>query len=167
VPRRDDEDDEDEDSRALPAAPRSYTHKACGEATVVNGRELLALCDPFSATVGTYCVACETHFPLKEFVWDDTRERISAARARHGAMAPGWARALLRPSGCLGFVLLLAPAAAGPGYAVGRALGAPGWVFPVLAALGGAVAAVLILAVVVSPAVMRQYYGVSDWRELR
>ncbi len=159
--------DDDEDERGVPSAPRGYTHRACGESTSLSGTYLLALCNPFSATVGTFCAECDDHFPLKEFTWDDTGERLSAARRRHAALAPAWVRGLLRPAGCLSFVVLCGLAAAGPGYAVGRLLGAPPWVFPVVAGLGGAAVSLFVLGGVLAPAITRRYYGLDDWRELR
>jgi hypothetical protein len=159
-------DEDDEDDRGVPSAPRGYTHRACGESTSLSGMHLLQLCDPFSATVGTYCGDCDDHFPLKEFTWDDTGERISTARKRHRAMGPAWFRVLHGRAGCAGFLLLCAVAAAGPGYAVGRLLKAPGWVFPLVAAPVGLVAGLMTLGFA-SHGVMRRYYDIDDWRELR
>ena len=48
---------------------RVYIHTRCGTATGVSENDFVALADPFSVVSGTFCVGCETHFPLDQFTW--------------------------------------------------------------------------------------------------
>ncbi len=145
--------------------PRSYTHKRCGESTALSGVYLLALCDPFSATVGTYCSDCEDHFPLKQFTWDDTGEGISSTRRRHAAESSFWVRFLM---GSFWIIFPLSGAALGfgAGFAFGRVVGAFSWPLGIAGGLAGVVAGVLVLGALI-PVLLKNSFGVSDWRELR
>lgn len=55
---------------------RSYVHTPCGVRTVM----ALDLAETYARDPdfynGTFCVGCRTHFPLEEFVWDGTNERL-------------------------------------------------------------------------------------------
>ncbi len=144
---------------------RSYTHKRCGEPTALTGVYLLALCDPFSATVGTYCSGCHEHFPLKQFTWDDTGERISAARRRHAAEASTWTRFLLG-GGWLALLALGAALGFGAGFGFGRLVGGFSWPLGLVGGLFGLFAGLLTLGALI-PVLLRGSFGVSDWRELR
>src|SRR5262249_50404643 len=73
---------------------RLYVHVACGTPTPASGRALEDLSDPFAEVRAAYCAACGGHPPLGEFVWADTGEALSAARARWAARTPAWARFL-------------------------------------------------------------------------
>ena len=57
---------------------RTYLHKPCGTTTTM-GQALAETYarDPtfYSAT---FCVACSTHFPLDQFIWDGTDERVGS-----------------------------------------------------------------------------------------
>jgi hypothetical protein len=50
---------------------RSYVHQKCGASTQM-ARELAETYarDPRFYT-GTFCVACRTHFPINQFLWED------------------------------------------------------------------------------------------------
>ena len=68
---------------------RTYVHDRCGNATVVSGNDFESLANPFAFCSGTMCVACNKAFPLKQFVWADTGETITARRSRlRGATSP-------------------------------------------------------------------------------
>ena len=60
-------------SEAIPES-RNYTHTRCRTVTALSENGFTALSDPFSVVPATYCVGCETHFPLDQFTWDDTGE---------------------------------------------------------------------------------------------
>lgn len=55
---------------------RSYLHKPCGKVTYMG----LALAETYardpSFYSGTFCIGCRTHFPLDQFVWDGTEEKL-------------------------------------------------------------------------------------------
>ena len=64
---------------------RSYVHNTCGVETRM-GQSLAETYarDPHFYN-GTYCVACKTHFPLNEFVWDPDGEPMDPL------LQPAWA----------------------------------------------------------------------------
>lgn len=57
---------------------RSYVHNTCGTLTTM-GQSLAETYarDP-SFYSGTFCVHCGAHFPLDQFVWDGTSERVGS-----------------------------------------------------------------------------------------
>lgn len=57
---------------------KSYVHKTCGTVTTMSQpiAETYAR-DPFFYS-GTFCVGCRAHFPLDQFVWDGTDERVGS-----------------------------------------------------------------------------------------
>lgn len=143
----------------------SYTHNRCGESTTLSGVHLLMLCDPFSSTVGTYCSGCEDHFPLKQFTWDDTGERISEARRRNAAAASFWVRLMLGGPGWLAVFVLGAALGFGGGFAIGRLVKSFSWPLGIVGGLLGFFAGAMALGALI-PVLLRGCYGVSDWREL-
>lgn len=146
---------------------RNYTHTSCGNTTSVSGNDFTALADPFSVVPATFCVACNKHFPLNEFTWDDTDELISDARARLALIAPPWARLASGRVGC-GSILL---GCVGMGIVGGLGLGLFGgwlkWICPITGALLGAMIAVILFSAVLNPFIMRRFYNVSDPRLLK
>jgi hypothetical protein len=57
---------------------RSYVHESCGSVTVMGQ----ALAETYARDPkfygGTYCATCGTHFPVAEFTWDGTTERLGS-----------------------------------------------------------------------------------------
>jgi hypothetical protein len=57
---------------------RSYVHDTCGSVTTM-GR---ALAETYARDPkfygGTFCAKCGDHFPVAEFVWDKTDERVGS-----------------------------------------------------------------------------------------
>lgn len=55
-----------------------YVHQKCGVLTVM-GRSLAETYarDPGFYS-GTFCVGCRAHFPVDEFVWDGTTEKVGS-----------------------------------------------------------------------------------------
>ena len=55
---------------------QSYIHKPCGVVTHMG----LALAETYARDPefynGTFCVGCRAHYPLDQFVWDGTDERV-------------------------------------------------------------------------------------------
>ena len=58
---------------------RSYTHNKCGRGTkmALSIAETYA-CDPGFYDGGTFCTTCREHFPLAEFVWEETKEQVGS-----------------------------------------------------------------------------------------
>ena len=57
---------------------RTYLHKPCGTTTTMG----VALAETYARDPkfysGTFCVACRTHFPLDQFVWEGTDEMLGS-----------------------------------------------------------------------------------------
>jgi hypothetical protein len=57
---------------------RSYRHKTCNTTTSMG----LALAETYARDPmfysGTFCVACASHFPLDQFVWEGTEEQLGS-----------------------------------------------------------------------------------------
>ena len=57
---------------------RKYLHAACGTVTVMGQ----ALAETYARDPGfysgTFCSFCKKHFPLDQFVWDGTSERLGS-----------------------------------------------------------------------------------------
>lgn len=55
---------------------RTYIHTECGAATTMG----LALAETYARDPkfygGTFCVRCGDHFPVSEFTWDGTDQRV-------------------------------------------------------------------------------------------
>lgn len=57
---------------------QSYVHVKCGAVTAMN----LAIAETYARDPkfysGTFCVECREHFPLDEFHWDGTNEKVGS-----------------------------------------------------------------------------------------
>ena len=118
-------------------AARTYVHAACGKGTDVSEWDFEALCDPFFHTLATVCVHCGgVPFPLEEFEWADTKERLNVYRMRLKSHVPAREVRARRWMGVRLLLYLLLPVAglvlafflsgrrySGPGFMVGAAAG--------------------------------------------
>lgn len=56
----------------------AYVHDTCGAVTHMG----LALCETYARDPkfygATYCVACQQHFPVAEFMWDEDGEVVGS-----------------------------------------------------------------------------------------
>jgi hypothetical protein len=66
---------------------RAYRHVKCGEETVVGGQPFEVVSNPMSSMEQTQCASCGAMFPITEFEWSDTGEKISDYYARHSQSA--------------------------------------------------------------------------------
>lgn len=57
---------------------KTYVHDVCGTVTTMNTQiaETYARDPKFYG--GTYCVRCRDHFPVGEFYWDGTNEKVGS-----------------------------------------------------------------------------------------
>ena len=57
---------------------QSYVHSACGAVTTM----ALSIAETYARDPGfysgTFCSHCRSHFPLDQFVWDGTSERVGS-----------------------------------------------------------------------------------------
>jgi hypothetical protein len=134
---------------------RAYTHHACGNTTVVTDEHFTAICDPFRLVTGTFCVGCESHFPLKDFAWADTGEVIADARERWAREAPPAVRTLNSSLGCWLTLALGAAAGAAVGW---FAVAQTGKVAGIGAAIGAVALPIVWLGFVV-PTITKSVYN--------
>ena len=138
---------------------RDYTHNSCGESTTVDGPEFSALADPLARMVSTYCSHCEEAFPLDQFVWSDTQERITDYYRRYQNMGTPFQSFVASRTGM--FALAAVPFVLGvlAYFIIGNQ-----WCIP-----GGLLLGLIVIVlhvVTIGPAILRQVVGTSDPREL-
>ena len=68
--------------QAIPES-RSYRHVKCGNDTVVSEQSFEVVSNPMSSMEQTQCSSCGAMFPISDFEWSDTGEKISDYYARH------------------------------------------------------------------------------------
>ena len=56
----------------------SYVHKTCGVNTIMSNKIAETYARDPTFYSGTFCIACKTHFPLTEFLWDGTDEQVGS-----------------------------------------------------------------------------------------
>jgi hypothetical protein len=138
---------------------RDYTHNSCGESTTVDGPEFSALADPLARMVATYCSHCEVAFPLDQFVWSDTQERITDYYRRYQSMGTPFQNFMASRAG----MFWLATVPFGLGLLAYFILGNQ-WFIP-----GGLLLGLIVIVLhvtMIGPAILRQVVGTSDPREL-
>jgi hypothetical protein len=143
-----------ERNREIPDS-REYVHQACGEVTVISGRDFSHLADPFTLCTGTYCTICRKMVNLKAVAWADTGEPISVYRQRLWEESPR-----LRTSPLLRVVVPIA------GAVLGALLG---WLFAPIKPRGlviGTIMGTVVAVLVVMPLGNRKNRGI-DYRAVR
>ena len=73
-------------SSAVPDS-RVYRHLQCGSETVISGQSFEVASNPLSDMTRTWCSQCSSFFPITEYQWADTGEKISDYYVRHSAKA--------------------------------------------------------------------------------
>lgn len=139
---------------------RSYVHKNCAESTVVGDDMFTLICDPTKTVNETFCARCKGFFPLSQFVWEDTNERIDRARQRWLSEAPSIVRVL---QWNVWFVILIALGAP-LGAAIGRLTDVGDYSHIVIGCGFGALALPCLWAAVI-PFIVRYVVG-CDWRRM-
>ena len=137
-----------------PQKSRDYVHSRCGGVTTIEGPEFQALAHPLSKMVSTYCSDCEDLFPIAEFAWDDTQERISDYYARYQQQASGFQNFAASRAGMFtisGIVFVL-------GLLSCVFLGALG----LIVAIGGAIVALVLHVMMLDSMILRQVTGTDD-----
>lgn len=89
---------------------RAYRHLTCNTETTISGQPFEVMSNPLSDMASTWCSQCEGQFPLSEYEWADTDEKVLDYYARHSANATPLQRFLCSRKcmlilGALGFVL--------------------------------------------------------------
>lgn len=71
---------------AIPES-RVYRHLQCGTDTVISGQSFEVASNPLSDMTRTWCNNCNAFFPVSDYQWSDTGEKISDYYSRHSADA--------------------------------------------------------------------------------
>jgi hypothetical protein len=86
---------------------RVYRHVPCGNETVVSGQSFEVVSNPMSSMERTQCSSCGAMFPIADFEWADTGERLSDYYARHTQSATPLQRFLCSKTFMIAVILLL------------------------------------------------------------
>ena len=147
---------------------RAYVHLICRQETVVDGPHFAALTDPLIGMQQTYCAVCEEMFPVNQFAWTDTQERLSDFYARHAQRATPMQRRLGSRETLLAVMGLGALGGLLAGVLVGLAVGwIAGTLVAIVAAIAGLIAGFVLIEYVVKPGIYKSAFGVSDTRQLQ
>lgn len=147
---------------------RTYRHIRCKSATQVFGPEYTALSDPLLGMVRTYCAECDELFPLDQFVWEDSRERISDFYARHAAKVSPLGRLFGSRNGLFTVAGLGALLGLLSGLLIGSIAGwLMGAIVILIGLIVGTIVGVMVSEYVIRPAIAKHWLGVTDMRMLR
>ncbi|MDB5341843.1 MAG: hypothetical protein JWP89_220 [Schlesneria sp.] len=74
---------------SAPEIPKSrvYVHDKCQAPTVVGDDAFEAMSDPMAAMIRTWCCTCNGFYPVAQYAWADTGEKLTDYYARHSANA--------------------------------------------------------------------------------
>jgi len=134
-------------------------HAACRSTTTIDGPEFQALADPLTKMKATWCAECEDHFPISEFAWADTRERISDYYSRYQQQASPVMRFFASRTGMFtlaGVIFFLGV----PLALILRSF------WGIAAGIVGAVVAIILHVVVLGPMILKRALGTDDPRKL-
>jgi hypothetical protein len=145
---------------------RAYRHAQCGTETVISGQAFEVASNPLSDMTRTWCNSCNAFFPVSDYAWSDTGEKISDYYARHSARASKIERFLCSKK----FLIVCAVAGfllgAVGGYLLFRdeALWLKVLMVPFIGGLGTFAACAIYLAI--GKPIVKRVCGVSDTRVL-
>jgi hypothetical protein len=147
---------------------RVYRHTKCGAETLVSGNAFSVVSNPLADMTRTWCTPCNAFFPVAEYVWADTDERIVDYYARHSTKASKVDRFLCSKVFLIVSVLVGAIAGGVIGYLL---TSNGGWGQRVLATGGlafvGVFAAAALNVSVIGPLIVKRVCGVADTRTLK
>lgn len=147
---------------------RVYRHLQCGTDTIISGQAFEVASNPLSDMTRTWCNQCNAFFPVSDYEWSDTGEKISDYYSRHSASASSMERFLcsktfLVASAVIGFLL---GAIAGFFLFRNNALWLQVLMIPFLGFIGVFLAAALNVSVI-GKMIVRRVCGVQDTRILK
>jgi hypothetical protein len=146
---------------------RTYIHEKCGQATDVSESEFKIVASPLPGCRMTMCCACAQHFPIAEFKWADSGERIVDYYNRHRAKASLSARLVSSLAFTLALVALGGIGGVAAGVAAGNWVGIiVGFLVGIVSVLVGMVAGLLVASAIETRVVARSL-GVPDVRCLK
>lgn len=146
---------------------RAYRHIKCGQETVVSGEAFSVASNPLADMTRTWCSPCSSFFPVSEYVWADTGERIVDYYTRHSTKATALERFLCSKKFLILSVVLGLLVGASVGYVFVRngGLGQKVVVPGVLGFVGVFIAAAINVSVI-SKVIVKRVCGVADTRTL-
>jgi hypothetical protein len=147
---------------------RAYRHLTCGGETTVTGPPFEVITNPLACMHRTWCNDCNGYFPMDEYAWSDTDEKITDYWERHGTRATRLERLLCSKTAMVLLVSTGLIAGAILGYFVFRQkqFGVKILMIPFMGGLGAFAAAALFISVVTKFIVWR-VCGVTDTRVLK
>lgn len=151
---------------SIPARPplrksqtsRDYVHTPCGGVTTIDGPEFQALADPLTKMTATYCSECDDAFPIEEFAWDDTQERISDYYSRYQQQASDLQKFLASRAGM--FTI------SGLAFLIGLASCLVLGVYGLIAAVAAPIFTIVLHVMLIGPMILRQVLGTNDPTQL-
>ena len=88
---------------------RTYSHVTCGSDTTVYDDSHVYVAQVFAHPKTTYCGGCEDYFPMGEFCWSNTQERLTDYYARYQSKYSNFEKMVCGPfvllAPLLGFVI--------------------------------------------------------------
>lgn len=145
---------------------RVYRHFLCGEQTVISGQSFEVASNPLADMTRTWCTNCNSFFPVSEYEWADSGEKITDYYARHSARATSLDRFLCSKKfmSICAFAGLILGGIGGYFLFWKDALWLKVWMVPFTAGIGGFIA--LAIYVALGKPIVRKVCGVSDTRLL-
>jgi len=137
-----------------PQKSRDYVHAQCSGVTTIDGPEFQALADPLTRMTSTYCSECDAVFPIDEFAWDDTQERISDYYARYQQQASGLQKFLASRTGMFTISSIV--------FFLGLASCIVLGIFGLIVAIAGAIVSIVVHVMSIGPMILRQVLGTND-----
>jgi hypothetical protein len=146
---------------------RAYRHLQCGDETLVSGQSFEVVSNPMSSMEQTQCSTCGAMFPISDFAWSDTGEKLSDYYARHTQNATPAQRFLCSKTF---MVIVIAGAAVLTAAAVSWLVWDMNWLARAICFAGGLgigafIGMALFLNVFANP-ITRKVCGVNDTRLL-
>ncbi|HEV8002145.1 MAG TPA: hypothetical protein VGP63_19810 [Planctomycetaceae bacterium] len=155
-------------SNDVPPESRSYLHAKCSTETVVGGTAFENVSNPMSSVTRTWCSQCGAYFPMSDYAWSDTGEKISDYYARHSKKATDLQHFLCSKKVMIALWIIGFISAAIGAYFLfeQRPLGAKLVLVPIGGAIGVAIASVVFVEGLANP-IRRNVCGVKDTRLLK
>jgi len=146
---------------------RTYFHIHCRQHTVVSDFDHIYVANVFDHPYETFCSTCQKHFPVADFCWSNTNERLTEYYARYQSKFSSSEKRI-----CSGIFPLIAVVVAALGSAVigflvpTFLLGRFGIIGALIGGLVGAVSGVKITEKI-SNSIRKRVLGTSDYTQLR
>ena len=147
---------------------RTYQHLSCKEHTTVSEGDHEYVTHVFCHPYETYCVACEKHFPVEEFRWSNTKERLTDYYSRYQSMFSDSEKFICRGSFSLGTAAASLLLGAVVGFLVGYLLS--GLTFGIVGAVVGTLLSVGFTVRVVAAwirSINQRVLGAKEYTELK